>query len=85
MPDRNGAAQPAASIIHARLKGATAELADDQNFAEGHRLDPETASRVPKEAIGRRLSQDEAAELRPRALTSGVTWPSCKIPHAENV
>ena len=40
-----------------------ADLADDQNFTEGHELDPNTASKVPKEAIGRRLSQEEAAEL----------------------
>jgi hypothetical protein len=40
-----------------------AALAHDQNFAEGHELDPKTLSKVPKEAIGRRLSQDEAAEL----------------------
>ena len=51
------------SIIHARLKAAMANLADDHNFAEGHELDPETSSKVPKEAIGRRLSHDEADEL----------------------
>jgi hypothetical protein len=55
--------QPATSIIHARLKAAIADLADDQNFAEGHELDPKTAGKVPGEAISRRLSQDEAAEL----------------------
>ena len=37
--------------------------ADDQNFAEGYELGPETAKKIPKEAIGRRLSQEEAAEL----------------------
>jgi hypothetical protein len=40
-----------------------ADLADDQNFAEGYELDPKTAGKVPGEAIGRRLSQDEASEL----------------------
>src|ERR1700716_97597 len=50
-------------MISARLKAAMADLADDQNFIEGHELDPKTASKVPQEAIGRRLSQDEAAEL----------------------
>jgi hypothetical protein len=50
-------------MIYARLKAAMADLADDQNFAEGYELASETASKVPKEAIGRRLSQDEAAEL----------------------
>jgi hypothetical protein len=40
-----------------------AHLADDQNFAEGHELDSDTSSKVPREAIGRRLSQDEASEL----------------------
>jgi hypothetical protein len=50
-------------MIYARLKAAMADLADDQNFAEGYELGPETAKKIPKEAIGRRLSQDEAAEL----------------------
>ena len=50
-------------MIYARLKAAMAALADDQNFAEGYELDPNTARKVPREAIGRRLSQDEAAEL----------------------
>ena len=40
-----------------------ADLADDQTFAKGHELDPKTSRKVPKEAIGRRMSQDEAAEL----------------------
>ena len=55
--------QPATSMIYARLKAAMADLADDQNFAEGYELGPETAKKIPKEAIGRRLSQEEAAEL----------------------
>ena len=50
-------------MIYARLKAATADLAVDQNFAEGYELGPETAKKIPKEAIGRRLSQEEAAEL----------------------
>lgn len=47
-------------MIYARLKAAMADLADDQNFAEGYEMDPKIASKVPKEAIGRRLSADEA-------------------------
>lgn len=55
--------QPGSSIIHARLKASMADLADDHTFAEGHELDPKTSRKLPKEAIGRRLSQEEAAEL----------------------
>ena len=53
-------------MIYARLKAAMADLADDQNFAEGYELGPKTAKRIPKEAIGRRLSQEEANELLDR-------------------
>ena len=55
--------QPGSSIIHARLKATMADLADDHTFAEGHELDTKTSRKVPKEAIGRRMSQDEAVEL----------------------
>ena len=52
--------EPGTSLVHPRMR---AELADpDQGeFTEGHELDRKW--RVPKEMIGRRLSQEEAKRL----------------------
>jgi hypothetical protein len=50
--------EPAASLIHARMHAAIANLAEGQ-FTEGHEL----PWKVPKQMIGRRLSQEEAKVL----------------------
>ena len=52
--------EPGASSIHARMRAALAEL-DEVEFTEGHELDRKW--RVPKEMMGRRLSQEEAKRL----------------------
>ena len=53
---------PGASVIHARMRAALADLGEG-TFTEGHELDRKTEKRVPKAMIGRRLSQDEAKRL----------------------
>jgi hypothetical protein len=52
--------EPGASPIHARMRAALAEL-DQGEFTESHKLDGKW--QVPKEMIGRRLSQEEAKRL----------------------
>jgi hypothetical protein len=52
--------EPGASLIHVRMRAALANL-DQGEFTEGHELDRKW--RVPKEMIGRRLSQEEAKKL----------------------
>ena len=51
--------EPGASTIHARMPSGL----DEGIFTEGHELDGKTAKQVPKEMIGRRLSQEEAKRL----------------------
>jgi hypothetical protein len=55
--------EPGASLIQARMRAALADL-DQGEFTEGHELGPKW--QVPKEMIGRRLSQDEAKRLLAR-------------------
>ncbi|MCC6780945.1 MAG: hypothetical protein IT537_30600 [Hyphomicrobiales bacterium] len=55
--------QPAASLIHARLHAALSDLDGGGRYIEGHELDAKTARKVPKSAIGKRLTQAEAAKL----------------------
>jgi hypothetical protein len=52
--------EPGASLIHVRMRAALANL-DQGEFTEGHEHDRKW--RVPKEMIGRRLSQEEAKKL----------------------
>jgi len=49
-----------ASLIHTRMRASLARL-DEGEFTEGHELDRKW--RVPKEMVGRRLSQEEAKRL----------------------
>ena len=49
--------EPGASLIHARMRAALADL-DQGEFTEGHELDRKTTKQVPKAMIGRRLSQE---------------------------
>ena len=57
--------QPAASLVHARLKGALAGC-DDGTFAEGHELDTKTGKKIPKTQLEKPLSQKEAKRLLDR-------------------
>jgi hypothetical protein len=46
--------EPGASLIHARMRAALAEL-DQGEFTESHKLDRRTEKQIPKAMIGRRL------------------------------
>ena len=52
--------EPGASLIHARMRSAIAQL-DQGEFTEGHELPGKW--KVAKQMIGRRLSQQEAKRL----------------------
>ena len=51
---------PGASLIHARMRAALANL-DQGELTEGHELDRKW--KVAKQMIGRRLTQEEAKRL----------------------
>lgn len=53
----------AGGIVLARLRAALSGLDHGNEFVEAHELDAKTAKRVPKSAIGKRLSQREAAKV----------------------
>ena len=52
--------EQATSLVHARMRAALSNL-DQGDFTEGHELDRKW--QVPKEMVGRRLSQEEAKRL----------------------
>ena len=52
--------EPGASLVHARMRAALANL-DQGEFTEGHELDRKW--KIAKEMIERRLSQEEAKRL----------------------
>jgi len=52
--------EPEASLIHARMRAALANL-DQGEFTEGHELDGKW--KIVKAMIGRRLTQGEAKKL----------------------
>jgi hypothetical protein len=53
----------AESMTHARLLVAVKGLVRASHFVEGCQIDPEYIPLIPGEAIGRRLSADEARDL----------------------
>jgi hypothetical protein len=54
--------EPGSSPIHARMRAALAGL-DEGEFTEGHELDRKTTKQVPKDMVGRQLSQTEEKRL----------------------
>ena len=50
------------SRLIARMRASLAGV-DEGEFTDGHELDGKTEKQVPKEMIGRRLSQEEAKRL----------------------
>jgi hypothetical protein len=61
--DAGAAIIEAESMAHARLLVAMKGLVRASHFVEGCQIDPEYIPLIPGEAIGRRLSADEAHEL----------------------
>jgi hypothetical protein len=61
--DTGAAIIEAESMTHARLLVAVKGLVRASYFAEGCQIDPEYIPLIPSEAVGRRLSADEAHDL----------------------
>jgi hypothetical protein len=61
--DTGAAIIEADSMTHARLLVAVKGLVRASHFVEGCQIDPEYIPLLPSEAIGRRLSADEAHDL----------------------
>ena len=61
--DTGAAIMDAESMAHARLLVAVKGLVRASQFVEGCQIDPEYIPLIPGEAIGRRLSADEAHDL----------------------
>jgi hypothetical protein len=61
--DAGAAIIEAESMAHARLLVAVKGLVRASHFVEGCQIDPEYIPLIPGEAIGRRLSADEAHDL----------------------
>jgi hypothetical protein len=61
--DSGAAIIEAESMAHARLLVAMKGLVRASHFVEGCQIDPEYIPLIPGEAIGRRLSADEARDL----------------------
>jgi hypothetical protein len=61
--DTGAAIIEAESMAHARLLVAMKGLVRASHFVEGCQIDPEYIPLIPDEAIGRRLSADEAHDL----------------------
>jgi len=54
----------AGALIFARIEAGKAKFGG--TFVEAHELDPKMAKRIPRKAIGRTLTLDEAAALLDR-------------------
>ena len=54
--------QPARSLIHARMVAGVNQL-DPGRFVEGHELPKSYIRKIPKDKIGKCLSQRQAAQL----------------------
>jgi hypothetical protein len=54
------------SPIHARMRAALDEIDADATFTQGHELDTERATRVPREYVGRMLSRGRLSAISVR-------------------
>jgi hypothetical protein len=61
--DTGAAIIEAETMAHARLLVAVKGLVRASHFVEGCQIDPEYIPLIPGEAVGRRLSADEAHDL----------------------
>ena len=53
-----------AGLIHARLKAALAGADRGLEFVSGHKLDEESAGRIPAKMLGRLLDDDDLRKLQ---------------------
>jgi hypothetical protein len=75
--DTGAAIIEAESMAHARLLVAVKGLVRASHFVEGCQIDPVYIPLIPGEAIGRRLSADEAHDLL-MLLKRGLPRPDTK-------